>query len=288
MSGHDKYIVLKNRFVLEANFGFPKTIKHGCNCSYKTAYLSDSFVYSCRDNAIYCIYCVFFVSKRRLNILGAFVNRGYREWHSLMEKEKKHSQNTYHQEAITLALATIDRFEKPESTIPALNDNSIKESYETYSKVVHAISRVIHLIGKQGIALHGHREDLDDSKPDNNPGSFLSILTAVAHNCPVLQEHLEEPFRTDVTYLSPTNQNEMIDIIGKNIIQETLLDGVKKAGMHSVSADEVTSSSDEILSICVIYLDEFQNIREVLIGFLNFERITGEHIGEAILKFTVN
>ena len=55
--------------------------------------------------------------------------------------------------------------------------------------------------------------------------------------------------------------------------------------MHSVSADEVTSSSDEILSICVIYLDEFQNIREVFIGFLNLEGITGEHIGETILKF---
>ena len=92
LSEHDKYIVLKNRFVPEANFDFPKTIKHGCNRSYKTAYLS--FVYSCRYNAIYCIYCVLFVSKYRLNILGAFVNRGYREWHRLMEKEKKHSQNT--------------------------------------------------------------------------------------------------------------------------------------------------------------------------------------------------
>ena len=57
---------------------------------------------------------------------------------------------------------------------------------------------------------------------------------------------MEEAFRKDVTYLSPTNQNEMIDIIGKNIIQETLLDGVRKAGVHSVSADEVTSSNDEI------------------------------------------
>ena len=217
--------------------------------------------------------------------MGAFVNRGCREWRSLMEKEKKHSQNNYHQEAITLALGTIDRFEKPESTIPALIDNSIKESYETYPKVVYAISRVIHLTGKQGIVLLGHREELDDSKPDNNPGNFLSILTEVAHYYPVLQEHLEEPFRKDVTYLSPTNQNEMIEIIGKNIIQETLLVRVKKAGMHSVSADEVTSSNDEILSICVIYLDDFQNIREVYIGFLNLEGITGEHIGEAILKF---
>ena len=128
---------------------------------------------------------------------------------------------------------------------------------------MHAISCVIHLIGKQGIALQVHREELDDLKPDNNPGNFLSILTEVAHYYPVLQEHLEEPFRKDVRYLSPTIPNEMIDIIGKNIIQGTLVVGVEKGGMHSISADEVTSSNDEILSICTRYLDEFQNIREV-------------------------
>ena len=64
----------------------------------------------------------------------------------------------------------------------------------------------------------------------------------------------------------------MIDIIRKNIIQAALLDEV---------ADEVTSSSDKILSICMRYLDEFQNTREIFIEFLNLERISGEHIGEA-------
>ena len=181
LSEHDKYIVLKNGFVPEANFDFPKTIKHGCNCSFKTDYLSDFFVYSCQDNAVYCIYSVLFVPKDRCIILGAFVNRGYCECHNIMEKEKKHSQNTYHQEAVTLALVTIHRFKKPESTIRALIDNSIKERYETYPKIVDVISRVIHLIGKQGIALRGHRQELDDSKPDDNPGNFLYILTEVAH-----------------------------------------------------------------------------------------------------------
>ena len=100
--------MLKNSFVQEANFDFPKTIKHRCNRLCKTACLSDSFIYSCQDNAVNCIYCVLFVPKYRRNILGAFVNRGYCEWHNIMEKEKKRSQNTYHQEAITLALATID------------------------------------------------------------------------------------------------------------------------------------------------------------------------------------
>ena len=133
---HAKYVVMKNRFVPEANF-FSKTIQHGCNRSCKTAYPSDSFVYSCQDNAVYCIYFVLFVLKDRRNILSAFINRGYCEWHNIMEKEKKPSQNTYHQEAAALALATIGRFEKPESTIPALIDNSIKERYETYLKAVH-------------------------------------------------------------------------------------------------------------------------------------------------------
>ena len=68
----------------------------------------------------------------------------------------------------------------------------------------------------------------------------------------------------------------MIDIIGKNIIQAALLDEV---------AVEVTSSNDKILSICMRYLDEFQNIREMFIEFLNLESISGEHIGEAILNF---
>ena len=146
LSEHGKYIVLKNRLVPEANFDFPKTIKHGCNRSCKTAYLSDFFVYSCRGNAVYCLYCMLFVPKYRRNILGAFVNRGYREWHNIMEKEKKHSQNTYHKEVITLALTAIDRFEKPECTVPALIDNSIKESFETCPKVVHAIYQVSHFV----------------------------------------------------------------------------------------------------------------------------------------------
>ena len=96
LSEHDKYIVLKNKFLPEANFDFLKTIKRGFNRSCKTVNLSDSFVYSCQDNAVYYIYYVLFVPKDKRNILGAFVKRGCREWHNIKGKEKKHSQKTYH------------------------------------------------------------------------------------------------------------------------------------------------------------------------------------------------
>ena len=43
--------------------------------------------------------------------------------------------------------------------------------------------------------------------------------------------------------------------------------------------------NDKTFSMCMRYLDKFQNIRELFIRFLNLERITGEHIREANLKF---
>ena len=57
---------------------------------------------------------------------------------------------------------------------------------------------------------------------------YLLLQKLHTINYPVLQEPLEEPFQKEFTYLSPTSQNEMIDIIGKNIIQAVLVDGEKK------------------------------------------------------------
>ena len=74
-SKHDKYIVLKYRFVPEANFNFPKTFKNGYNRSCKRTYLFDSSFPSSigvKIMAVYCIYCVLFFPKDRRSILGAF------------------------------------------------------------------------------------------------------------------------------------------------------------------------------------------------------------------------
>ena len=46
--------------------------------------------------------------------------------------------------------------------------------------------------------------------------------------------------------------------------------------IHAISADEVTPSNDEIMSICFRYVDGNLNIREVFIEFVALERITGD------------
>ena len=58
-----------------------------------------------------------------------------------------------------------------------------------------------------------------------------------------------------------------------------------EAGVHSISADEVTTCNDEILSICLSYVSNDYEICEVFIEFVELERITGEANANAIIKF---
>ena len=80
--------------------------------------------------------------------------------------------------------------------------------------------------------------------------------------------------------MSPTNQKELIEIIGKRIIQKRFIEEIKDAQYHSLLADEVTSSNDKVLSICMRYVSKEKQIREVFLDFLSLDRITGECIGQ--------
>ena len=280
---HEKYIILKNHFHPSERYEFKKTFNHGCYRSCKREHLSDCFVYSPQKDGVFCIYCVLFLSENKKRSLGSFVNKGYIEWHNIKEKESRHSGNNYHQQAIQEAYGIIERFENPTSTVQVNMNNDLNERYQVYPKVVEALSRVVHLLGRQGLAFRGHRESLENR--DKNSGNFLTLVQEVAHYYPLLKSHLEEPLRKDVKYLGPKSQNELIDIIGKRLIQKKLIDEIIEAGMHSVSADEVTASNDEILSICIRYVNKENEICEVFMEFIDLERITGECIGKAILKF---
>ena len=285
LTQHDKYLIVKNRPAPGKNFEFPKTLKHGCMRSCKKEHLSDCFVYSDREDSVYCLYCALFSPKCKGNDLKSFVNHGYREWHNILEKEKKHMNNVYHQEAVLVANGIIDRFENPKNTLPAETNDIIMARYQVYSRIVHALARVVHLLGKLSLSFRGHREEIDVIDIEKNPGNFIAVLRELSHYYPDLDKHLREPLRKDVTYLSPKSQNELINVIGKKVIQAKLIEEIKTAGMHSISADEVTSSNDEILSICMRYVNTNKDISEVFLEYVSLERITGEHIGKAILNF---
>ena len=91
----------------------------------------------------------------------------------------------------------------------------------------------------------------------------------------------------NATYLSPSSQNERIDVLGKDIIRTKFVGDIKEGGYHSISADEVTASNDEVLSVCFRYVDKNKDIQEVFVGFVDLERITGNYIGQKFVKLYI-
>jgi hypothetical protein len=97
------------------------------------------------------------------------------------------------------------------------------------------------------------------------------------------QQHLISPATKNATYLSPTTQNQILNILGQDIILNSLISEVQEAGFYAVMADEVTSHNREVLALCVRFVDSNLNIREEFIDFIHVQRITGEYLANTIL-----
>ena len=222
LSSHEMYSILKNHFKPYKTYAFPKVYLHGCQRSCKIEYLYSSFVYSKKEDAVYCINCALFLPTDKRRALGSFVNTGYKGWNNIHDKQTLHIDNKYHGDVTKETSGIITKFEEPSNIIPRQTNVTLKERQKTYPMIVEALARIIHLIGKQGIAYRGTEEKADDSDTAENPGNFLAVVRETANCYPLLHEHIFTPSRKDVSYMSPTRQNELTEIIGKHVIQKKL------------------------------------------------------------------
>ncbi|XP_065674100.1 uncharacterized protein LOC136091044 [Hydra vulgaris] len=284
LSPHEIYKMFTNNLKQKIHFQFPKTLKHGCKRACKEEYLQNGFIYSKGKDAVYCIYYSLFLKQDKKS-LGAFINRGYKEWHIILEEQKLHIGNRYHKEAIEQGNGICCRFENPRQTISLQSDSTLKNRQQMYLYIVETLVRIIHLMGKQGLSFGGtYKKCIKNSDQKGNPGNFVAIVQEIARHNAELNAYIQTPLSKDVSYLGPKSQNELIDVIGKKCIQERLINEIKAANYHSISADEVTTANQQILSVCMRYINGEKEIREVALDFMNLERITGKHIGESLMK----
>ena len=96
----------------------------------------------------------------------------------------------------------------------------------------------------------------------------------------ILHNHLQQPKARNATYISPTTQNEIINIIGyANIIAN-----VRRAKFYSVLADEVSSHAVEHLAICLHFVDEQCDVREEFMSFVKMQRVRAIDISNDIVS----
>ena len=170
-----------------------------------------------------------------------------------------------------------NRVEKPERTIPVLLDQEKGKQIANNRHILTCIIAAILYCGRQCIALRG---DCESTIGHGNPGNFLAMLKIMAEHDPVLKQHMYTPAMKNATYVSPRSQSDIIDVIGRGVIQQALLQEINGATFFTIMSDEVTTFNKEELALVVRFVDNNDNIRE---EFLGVKRITGGYIASAIL-----
>ena len=92
------------------------------------------------------------------------MDKRYSQWHKIIKKENRCRPNSYHQKAIEQRMGLVQRFEAPENTIPVQTDKTKDSRLRVYPVILKCIARTIHLLGKRGLSLRGHREYMIDSE----------------------------------------------------------------------------------------------------------------------------
>ena len=209
------------------------------------------------------------------------MNAPFTLWTKVSSVVGGHATLEYHRPRPSVAEEFKRTQENPKKTVAGQFNKEMVELATQNRVMMECITRTILFLGKQCLALRGKGED---PKWGSNSGKFLNLFNLMAENDPTLRQQLEAPLEKNTTYLSPRSQNEVINLIGKDFIQNKLLSEVKAARYYSVLADEVASHNVEQMPICIRPVDNDLDIREEFLEFVRLERVTGHAIATAILQ----
>ena len=237
LSNGEKYKLLTDHFQPSSNFPFPKVFSHGCNWQFQHKWLSKYpwLVYSKVLNGGFCKFCSLFATERAQ--LGVLVNRPFTAWIKVQNIVDGHEKNRFHANAVMAAKDFQRSVENPQVNIDVRIKAQILDRIQENRHIVKCCAESILFCGRQCIALRGDVEKHDQT---GNPGNFLSLMKVLANHNPILKNHLEKLRLRNATYLSPQTQNIIIDIIGKRIIQKSIVAEVKEATFYSILVDEVS------------------------------------------------
>lgn len=245
--------------------------------------------YSPSCDGAFCRACAFFAPEKvGGHIPGQFVTTPFKSWANKTQKMTSHAGLDYHLTACTQMHEFLATYKSPSGAISTRLDDQIQKQIEENKLVIESLLKITMHLGKQGFAFRGHRDDnlewieQETEHSDQNFGNFIEEVEFRAETDSVLHKHLEHGPK-NAKYTSKTIQNELIKAVGNHVRSE-IFHEIEEAKFYSVIADEVTDCANkEQLSISFRYVFN-GTVKEVFVGFVEVERITGKIIADTIIK----
>ena len=183
------------------------------------------------------------------------------------ERLLKHSRSKSHQMAMTKWLL-YKCTRKNDSSVLTLLDNSHQDMVRKNRDYLRVIIECLAFTAIQNIAQRGHVEDRRNigEMAEANRGNFLELLHLRCKDIPWLKEKLSSQLSQHAQWISPTVQNEILEIIAK-LVTAKITEEVKDSGNYSVIVDETSDISRlEQVAVCLRYVFE-GSTKESFVGF---------------------
>ncbi|KAF0747430.1 zinc finger MYM-type protein 1-like [Aphis craccivora] len=231
--------------------------------------------YSVQKDAIFCYPCHIFAVTSGDNE-ETFTKTGFNNWKKLSGAKNAKTKNTRIQKNACSehhSTAIVQWTEYKKSCQSAAHTEQIKQNRE-YMK---CIIDIVLLLGRQGSAFRGHREN-DTS---HNKGNFKEL-------CELMSKYYSEfnnKYYNDVTnHSSWLIQNDLINICAENV-KSTIIKEIQESGMFSISCDEARCHKQEQLSICIWYPKQL-DVQERFLCFVDVSRSkNADALVSALLNF---
>ena len=151
-------------------------------------------------------------------------------------KKKDSDRNrTLRKDTSALLCSVQEKMERNLEDVDEMLDKQFKFAVSENRKILRSIIDTIICLGRQGLALRGHRDD-SQYHPDmggystGNVGNFIKFLNyRVRGRDKDLEKYLES-YSKSASYISKTTQNEFIQCCGE-IIKENFLQDINKASI---------------------------------------------------------
>lgn len=192
-------------------------------------------VFSLKLSGFFCLPCALIMNKKTVRNsienfkIGKLVSEPLKNFTKLTEKNGKfytHQSNLYHIESVNILKEFKTRYVNTSLNIVNILNNSRRKQADENKKWICLVIDTILTLGRQGLALRGHRDSgkFEDSKENANGGNFRSLLQFRKRGGDKTFDN-EEIINK---YLSPTIQNEIIRIIQELCIAKILEKVFKK------------------------------------------------------------
>ncbi|CAM4938755.1 unnamed protein product [Rotaria socialis] len=198
--------------------------------------------YSTKNDSAHCYCCRHFGQLVQINRFqsDAFTT-GFNSWRRALEKDRgfdKHVKSVLHNGA----------------------------NQKNRAKLMKICSTIL-LCARQMIALRGHVENEDFRS--SNRGNFIEILQWASSTDSLVNSILNDS-NSNSTYLSPTIQNEILNILADQI-------------RRKISGEDITGK--EQMSVVLRYVDAENEIHEHFMGFIKLDQLDAKALSDKLFEF---